>query len=94
MSKQEKTIATTNPRFSYRTPKKDKEVIESRIKLILDKLNKNNKEYYTHNQYEVFLEAIYRGLEYLEKSKLTPEDAYYQIEFKERPEERKNVKKA
>jgi hypothetical protein len=94
MSKQKDTMATTNPRFAYRTPKKDKDNIEGRIKLILAKLNKNSEDYYCHNQNDLFLEAIYRGLVELEKSKLTPEDAYYQIEFEERPEERKNVKKA
>lgn len=88
MSKQEKTIAVTNPRFSYRVPKKDKDNIEGRIKQILSKLNKND-EYFKITQNELFLEAIYRGLVELEKSKLSPNDAYYEIEF----EERKIVKK-
>lgn len=84
MSKQEKTIAKTNPRFSYRVPKKDKENIEGRIKQILSKLNKNDDEYLKITQNEIFLEAIYRGLVELEKSKLSPNDAYYEIEFEVR----------
>ena len=84
MTKKSKTtLAKTNPRFSYRTPKKDKENIEGRIKLLLEKINRN-KGYFHITQNTIFLEAVYRGLEYLEKSKLTPEDAYFQIEFLEK----------
>ena len=85
MSKQ-KSLASTNPRFAYRSPKEDKANIEGRIKTLLDKINDQEEDYYHINQNTIFLEIIYRGLDYLESIPLSPEhdEGYYQIEFKEK----------
>ena len=83
----ENTKASTNPRFCYRTPKRDKDNIEGRIKELVKQINTQDcGEYYHINQNTMFLEIIYRGLDYLERQDLTPEhdEGYYQIEFKEK----------
>jgi len=81
------TPAKTDPRYSYRTPKAEKEQVEKQIEALVAKINKKNgKEYYKVNKNTVFLEAVYRGLEYLERADLTPQhdEGYFQIRFVKR----------
>jgi len=87
MSKQ-KTLAATNPRYSYRTPKEEKAQVEKQIKALVERANNqaNGVKYYHIDQNTVFLEAVYRGLQYLERANLTPEhdEGFFQMEFVEK----------
>lgn len=82
----QKSLAKTNPRFTYRTPQEDKANIEGRIKELVEKANSQECEHYHINQNTIFLEIIYRGLDYLERIDINPshDEGYYQIEFKEK----------
>jgi len=89
MAKQ-KTLATTNPRYSYRTPKEEKAQVEKQIKALVAKVNsqkdQDGEDFYHIDQNTVFLEAVYRGLQYLERANLTPDhdEGYFQIKFTEK----------
>ena len=91
-----KTLAKSNPRYSYRTPKEEKDQVEKQIKALVEKINSQEcGEYYRIDQNTVFLEAVYRGLEYLESAELTPEhdEGYFQIQFIERKRKCSSCKK-
>ena len=85
MTKQkEDTPAKTRPRFSYRTPKEHKNHVEERIKELVEKLNSQESgDYYHIDQNTVFLEAVYRGLDYLNSTDLSPDndEGWYWVEF-------------
>jgi len=86
MTKQkDATPATTNPRYSYRTPKKEKEKVDNRIKALVSATNlENDEKYYKLTQNDLFLEAVYLGLEALEKSKISPKKEHHYLVFEER----------
>ena len=83
--KSEKADPKKFPRFGYRTPKEDKVNIDGRMELLFAKANLTEDEYYHITKNDLFIEVVYRGLEYLENSKLDKEQEYFQIEFKDRP---------
>ena len=86
-----KSLASTNPRYSYRTEKSEKDQVELQIKELMARVNAKVDNFYHIDQNTIFLEAVYRGLQYLERIEDFPDHAndegYFQIEFVERPRE-------
>lgn len=77
-----KPRAKDEPRFSYRIAREHKANIDDRIRALAKKINKSG-EYQVISQNAIFLEIVYRGLDYLERIDLTPDhdEGWYEVEF-------------